>query len=340
MSVQLAELARLVDGALSGDGSLLITGAAPLGQAGPGQITFADSQGMLDRLTVCEATAAIVPAETPATHIPFIRVTDPREAFANVLKRFRPARSRREIGVHPHAFVDPAASVATGTTVHAQASIGEDVVIGQRCVIHPRVTIMAGCQIGDDVEIYPGVTVYENTIIGHRCIIHANAVLGAFGFGYELQEGRHTLAHQMGHVEIGDDVEIGAGTTIDRGSYGPTRVGDGTKIDNLVMIGHNCQIGRHNLLCAQVGIAGSTTTGDYVVMAGQVGVRDHVEIGSGVMIGAQSGVGESIPEAGKYLGTPAIPARREIQLLIAKQKLPEMRKQLAKLQRDQETPTS
>jgi UDP-3-O-[3-hydroxymyristoyl] glucosamine N-acyltransferase len=134
-------------------------------------------------------------------------------------------------------------------------------------------------------------------------------------------------------VEIGDDVEIGANTTIDRGTYGPTRIGEGTKIDNLVMIGHNCQIGRHNVICGQVGIAGSCTTGDYVVLAGQVGVRDHIELGDGVIVGAQSGVSESLTAAGKYLGCPAIPARRAIQTIIAQQQLPESLKQIARLER-------
>ena len=333
MSVRLSELAELVNGALSGDGSLLISGAAPLGQAGPGQITFADSLSLVGKLSISGATAAVVPAGVDAANIPFIRVNDPRQAFANIVQQFRTERVGESIGVSELAVVSPTASIGDDVTIMPQAIIGANVSIGARTVIHPRVTIMSGCEIGEDVQIFPGVTLYENTKVGDRCILHANAVLGGYGFGYDLQEGRHVLAHQMGNVELESDVEVGCGTTIDRGSYGPTRIGEGTKLDNLVMIGHNCQIGRHNLLCAQVGIAGSTTTGDYVVMAGQVGVRDHVEIGNGVMIGAQSGVGDSIPEAGKYLGTPAIPARKEIQILLAKQKLPEMRKQLARLTR-------
>ena len=138
---------------------------------------------------------------------------------------------------------------------------------------------MAGSQIGPDVTIFPNAVLYENTVVGPRCVIHAGAVLGAYGFGYYCVDGRHQLSAQLGNVVLGADVEIGAGTTIDRGTYGPTIIGEGTKIDNQVMVAHNCRIGRHNMLCSQVGIAGSTTTGDYVVMAGQVGVRDHVHIG-------------------------------------------------------------
>ena len=138
---------------------------------------------------------------------------------------------------------------------------------------------MAGSQIGEEVTIFPNAVLYENTVVGPRCLIHANAVLGAYGFGYGFADGRHVLSAQLGNVVLGADVEIGAGSTIDRGTYGPTSIGEGTKIDDLVMVAHNCRIGRHNMLCSQVGIAGSTTTGDYVVMAGQVGVRDHVHIG-------------------------------------------------------------
>jgi UDP-3-O-[3-hydroxymyristoyl] glucosamine N-acyltransferase len=149
-----------------------------------------------------------------------------------------------------------------------------------------------------------------------------------------MRDGRHMPSPQLGNVVLHDDVEIGAATTIDRGTYGSTVIGEGTKIDNQVMIGHNCRIGKHNLLCANVGIAGSCTTGDYVVMAGQVGLRDHVDIASGVMIGAKSGVSESLTESGKYLGSPAVPLRQEIQCLMARQKLPELRKMFKRLQRE------
>jgi UDP-3-O-[3-hydroxymyristoyl] glucosamine N-acyltransferase len=162
-------------------------------------------------------------------------------------------------------------------------------------------------------------------------IIHAGAVLGAYGFGYRFEGGRHQLAAQLGNVVIESHVEIGACTTIDRGTYGATRIREGTKLDNQVMIGHNCQIGRHNLLCSHVGIAGSTTTGDYVVMAGQVGVRDHVHIGDGVQLGAQAGVRTDLPAGGKYVGSPAVPAREAKELYRQQQKLPEIRRQVRDL---------
>ena len=172
--------------------------------------------------------------------------------------------------------------------------------IGDGSTIHSGVHIMAGSQIGEDVTIFPNAVLYENTIVGPRCLIHANAVLGAYGFGYGFVDGRHVLSAQLGNVVLGADVEIGAGTTIDRGTYGPTVIGEGTKIDDLVMVAHNCRIGRHNMLCSQVGIAGSTTTGDYVVMAGQVGVRDHVHIGDRAVLGAMAGVTNDVPDGAPH----------------------------------------
>jgi UDP-3-O-[3-hydroxymyristoyl] glucosamine N-acyltransferase len=186
--------------------------------------------------------------------------------------------------------------------------------------------------LGAGVVIFPNAVLYENTQVGNRCIIHANAVLGAYGFGYETHQGRHRLSAQLGHVVIGDDVEIGAGATIDRGTYGATTVAEGTKIDNLVMIAHNCRIGRHNLLCSQVGIAGSTRTGDYVVMAGQVGVKDHITIGDGAMLGAKAGIKDDVPAGARVVGIPGTPEREQAILQAALRKLPEMRKQLKSLQ--------
>jgi len=206
------------------------------------------------------------------------------------------------------------------------------VTIGNRTVIHSGVQIMASCRIGDGTVLFPNVVLYENTVVGSRTLIHAGAVIGAYGFGYTLVEGRHRLSAQLGYVELGDDVEIGACTTIDRGTYGATVIGEGTKIDNHVMIAHNCRIGRHNVICSQVGIAGSTTTGDYVVMAGQVGIRDHVNIGERVTIGAKAGVMNDIPSGATYLGIPATPERQQMLMLAAFQKLPELKKQLRSLQ--------
>ena len=175
-------------------------------------------------------------------------------------------------------------------------------VLGRGTTIHCGTHVMAGCRLGEEVTLYPSVVLYENTVIGARTVIHAGCVIGSHGFGYRLVDGQHRPCAQLGNVEIGEDVEIGALTTIDRGTYGPTKVGDGTKIDNLVMIAHNCRIGRHNMICSQVGIAGSSSTGDHVVMAGQVGVRDHVHIGGGAVLGAMSGITNDVAGTSAHAG--------------------------------------
>ena len=195
---------------------------------------------------------------------------------------------------------------------------------------------MTGCRIGEQVTIFPGAVLYENTRIGPRCILHSGVVLGAYGFGYKLVEGRHVLSSQLGYVELGPDVEVGAGSTIDRGTYGATMIGEGTKIDNLVMIAHNCRIGRHDRICSRVGVAGSTTTGYYVVRAGEVGVRDDVQIGTGAVLGAKAGVSGDVRDGVRMLGTPAVPEREQKLLFATISKLPEMRKQLRELQRQVE----
>ena len=202
-----------------------------------------------------------------------------------------------------------------------------------RVTIHSGGCLMDGCQIGEDTVIFPNAVLYEDTVVGARSIIHAGAVIGAYGFGYTLVAGHHRLTAQLGNVVIGSDVEIGAGTTVDRGTYGPTTIGDGTKIDDQVMVAHNCRIGKHNMLCSQVGIAGSTSTGDYVVLAGQVGVRDHIHIGSRSVIGAKGGVVNDVPDDSRLLGAPAQPERDTKLQLASLTKLPEMRQQLKKLQR-------
>lgn len=344
MAMKLAELAELVSGRLTGDGQLLISGAATLQEAAEQQITLADRASLIEVLNRSRASAAIVPTwviaegSAPAEK-PYICVEDARTAFARIVHEFSPRRCTARSGISPQAWISPTAILEQDVDVRAKAVIEEDVRIGARSVIHSGAVVMAGCRIAEDVTIYPGAVLYPDTVVGPRTTIHANAVIGADGFGFTFRDGEHVLSPQLGNVEIGADVVVGANSTIDRGTYSATRVGNGTKIDNLVMIGHNCQIGRHNLLCAHVGIAGSVKTGDFVVMGGQVGVRDHVEIADHVQLGAKSGVGESILEPGRYLGVPAIPLRQEIQILLTRKKLPEMRRQLQALERTADTPS-
>jgi len=294
---------------------------------------LADHSKLADRVSESQATAVVVPAGFEPEGIPFIAVDDVAAAFARIVCHFRPRRGDRRIGVSPAAHISPTAERGENVDVYPGAFIGDEVQIGDGSTIHAGANIMAGCVIGRGVTIYPNAVLYDDTRVGDRSIIHAGAVLGCFGFGYETVQGRHQMCSQLGYVDIGADCEIGAATTIDRGTYGPTTIGEGTKIDNQVMIGHNCRIGRHNMLCSQVGVAGSTSTGDYVVMAGQVGVADHVHIGDRSVLGAKAGVMSNVPDDVMYVGVPATPERMQKQMVAAHFKLPEMRKQLKALQR-------
>jgi len=332
MQATLAELADLVGGRLIGDGNLPIQGAAPLGDAKPGEITLIDKAKRTGSLASSRASAVVAPRSVVADELPTIQVDDVHQAFAVIVARFRPPRANQHIGISPHAVISPTAKLGKNVDVHPLATIGDDVEIGDGSTIHSGVQIMAGSTIGPEVTIFPHAVLYEDTVVGPRCVIHAGAVLGAYGFGYCCDEGRHRLSAQLGNVVLGADVEIGAGSTVDRGTYGPTIIGEGTKIDNQVMIAHNCRIGRHNMICAQVGIAGSTTTGDYVVMAGQVGVRDHVHIGAQAVLGAMAGVMNNVPDGARVIGIPATPEREQFVKQAALTQLPEMRRQLKQLQ--------
>jgi UDP-3-O-[3-hydroxymyristoyl] glucosamine N-acyltransferase len=332
MSTTLGELATQVGGTLVGGlPTRPIGGAATLETAGADDVTLVDAADKLHLLEKSRAAAAIVPLGTGTLDRPSIEVADVHAAFAAAITGFRPPRHEPRIGVSPRAFVDPSARLAGDVDVHPFATIAADVEIATGATIHSGVRIMAGCRIGAGSVIHPNTVLYENTVVGARCVIHAGAVLGAFGFGYKAGPDGYTISAQLGWVELADDVEIGAGTTIDRGTYGPTVIGAGTKIDNLVMIAHNCRLGRHNMICSQVGVAGSTTTGDWVVMAGQVGVRDHVHIGDKAVLGARSGVSNDVEPGRIVLGEPAIDLRERKLQLAAMSKLPEMRRELKQL---------
>ncbi len=328
----LAQLARLVDGQLTGNADLILSGAAVLCDARPGEITLVDGNGKNQRLDDCPAAAVLAPKTFQPEGMPAIQVDDVHDAFAKIVRHFQPPRASRRTGISPLAVIAPTATLADDVDVHPMATIGDDVVIGRGSTIHSGVHIMAGSRIGDEVTIFPGAVLYEDTIVGSRTIIHGGAVLGAFGFGYSQVEGRHELSAQLGNVVVGDDVEIGANTTVDRGTYGPTIIDDGTKIDDQVMVAHNCRLGKHNMICSQVGIAGSTTTGDYVVMAGQVGVRDHVHIGTGSVLGAMAGITNDVADGSRMIGIPATDEREQKIKQAVLSKLPDLRRQVKKMQ--------
>jgi len=331
LSLTVKELAELVQGTVHGDGSVAIHAARPLGEAQPGDITFVVDDKYAAQLPGSRASAAVVPACVGPNGIPLIQVKDPLDAFIVIVRHMRGGAAAKPHGVDPRAFVHPTAIVGEGASIFPFASVGEGAVLGARCCIHSGAVVGRHCMLGDDVTLYPNAVLYDDCILGKRVIIHANAVIGADGFGYRLQGGKHVKVPQLGRVEIGDDVEIGACTTIDRGTFEATRVAEGTKIDNLVQVAHNCQIGKHNLFVSQLGIAGSSSTGDYVVVAGQVGIADHVHIGAGAVIGAQAGVTKDVPAGQRVLGCPAMPERDQKRILVTLEKLPEMRKELRRI---------
>ena len=333
MNFVLSDLADLVDGKVSGRADLPIHDAAIIRDAVQGDITLADNPKLEAALSISKASAVVVPPDFQPTGLPTITVTNVHESFAKIVSALRPPCEHRATGVSTAAHVSPSAELATNVVIHPGAVIGDGVRIGADTVIHSGVTVMAGSSIGKETVIFPNVVLYEQTVVGDRVLIHAGAVIGAYGFGYDTRDGRHQRRAQLGFVVIEDDVEIGASSTVDRGTFSATRIGAGTKIDNLVMIGHNCRIGRHNLLVSFVAIAGSCTTGDYLVMGGQAGLRDHIEVGHKVMIGAQSGVMRDIPDGEVHVGTPATPEREQMLMLAAVAKLPELRKQFKALQK-------
>ncbi len=324
--ITVRELADLVHGQVLGDGTQVVRAARCLDEAGAGDITFLDHEVHARRLDDCRACCVVAPPGVTAPDRTLIRVQDPLMAFVAIVRHMQGHAEAQPHGIDARAEVHPSARVGPDASIYPFAVVGAGTVIGARCRIYPGVVVGRNCRLGDDVLLYANVVLYDDTVLGHRVIVHGNAVLGADGFGYRFQDGRHVKVPQLGFVEIGDDVEVGACTTIDRGTFQATRVGTGTKIDNLVQVGHNCRVGRHNLFVSQVGMAGSCSTGDYVVLAGQVGVVSHVHIGTGAVVGGQAGVTKDVPDGLRVLGSPATPEREQKRILMTLEKLPEIRK--------------
>lgn len=305
----IAELAAWVDGDYPAESATTpVTAPASLADAQPGEVAFYGHPRYAADLRVTRATAVLVPrdfqGETPAV---CIRVDNPSGAFTEVTSRFLPAVAATPVGIHPSASVSPGASVSPEASVQAQAVIEDGAVVGPRSVVGAGSFIGRKARLGADCILHPHVVVREDCVLGDRVILHGGVVIGADGFGYDTRDGRHHKIPQSGHVVIGDDVEIGANTTVDRARFGRTVIGEGTKIDNLVMIAHNVIIGRHCIICAQVGISGSTQIGDYVILAGQAGIVGHIKIGDQAIIGAQSGVSNDVEPKSRLVGSPPRP---------------------------------
>ncbi|TWT76591.1 UDP-3-O-acylglucosamine N-acyltransferase [Planctomycetes bacterium CA13] len=335
MNIRLSRLVAMVDGKLingqkNGDCDSICTGAFPLGDESSGQVTMLDDSRRASQMNESEAIAVVTAVPLDSAPMAQIVVADTHTAFIKIVSHFRPPLTTDL----PSSGVDPNAVIAESAHIHPSAVVGQGVTIGERTRVMPGVVIMPGCRIGDDCVLFPGVVLYEYTQIADRCTLHSGTILGANGFGYRQENGRHVPTAQLGFVQLDSDVELGACVTIDRATYGRTRIGEGTKIDNQVMIGHNCRIGRHNLLCSQVGVAGSCTTGDYVVLAGQVGLKDHLHLGDRTIVGAQAGVMDDCVGDQVYLGSPATPQREQMQIMAVQRRLPEMRREIKTLRRD------
>ena len=337
MVATVEQLAALVRGRLVGDGSVSIRSARPVAEAGPGDITFIESDRYAKLLRSSPASAAIVGPHfnhgRPAIKedLAVIEVDDPISAFVAVRNHLSGEQKPRWTGIHPQACVAATAHIGMNVAVYPFVYVGEKTEIGDGTTLFPGVVIGERCRIGQGCTIHPNAVLYPDVVLADRVEIHAGTVLGGDGFGYRQVDGRHIKIPHTGGLEVGSDVEIGANCAIDRATFEATRIGEGTKIDNLVMIGHNNQIGRHNLLCGQVGIAGSCTTGDNVVMAGQAGIKDKTQIGDGVIVGAQAGVHRNIPSGQQVLGSPAIPVREQRRIFQMIARLPEMHRQFRAL---------
>lgn len=327
-----ADIARHLQGELLGDPSVVLNGFAPADRAQPGDLTFAENPDYFTRAEQSAASAIIVDGRFTSAKKILIRVPNARIAFAKVLALFFP-EPVLPAGAHPTAVVAASAQVDPSAHVGPHCVVGEKARIGARSVLQGGNHIGAGCQIGEDVNLFPNVVLYARSEIGNRVRIHAGSVIGSDGFGYVQDNGIHRKVPQIGSVIIRDDVEVGSNVSIDRGALGPTVIGKGTKIDNLVQIAHNVVIGEHCLVISQVGIAGSTKVGNYVILAGQAGVAGHLKIGNRVTVAAQAGVMNNIGDGEKWLGAPAQPDRQAKRQMIAMQYLPDLLKRVAELEK-------
>ena len=327
-----AEIAKHVGGQVVGDQNAVLKNFAPAESAQVGDLTFAENEDYFARAEQSAATAVIADERFKSTCKILIRVPNARIAFAKAMALFFPERTYAA-GVHPTAVVAASAQIDPTAHVGPHCVIGERVKIGARSVLQAGNFVGDDSKLGEDTNLFPNVTVYPRAEIGSRVRIHASTVVGSDGFGYVQDGGVHRKVPQIGNVIIGDEVEIGACVTIDRGALGSTVIGKGTKIDNLVQIAHNVEIGEGSIIIAQVGISGSTKLGKYVILAGQVGLAGHLKIGNQVTVEAKSGVMHDIPDGQKWLGIPAQPDRHTKRQLIAIQHLPELLRRVAELEK-------
>ena len=317
---------------MAGDADFSVRGVRGVDEAGPEDITFLANPKYRSKVEACDAGAVIAKRGFTLPGKNLLLVEDPYFIFARIMQLFHPA-VRHEPGIHPDSAIAQDVIVPSTVTVYPGVYIGESTRLGQDVVLYPGVRIMGKSRIGDNAILYPNVAIYPRTKIGRRVIIHAGTVIGSDGFGYAPHNGAHHKIPQTGGVDIGDDVEIGANVTVDRGTFGDTVIGSGTKIDNLVQIAHNCILGKNVIIVAMVGLSGSTRIGDHTVFAGQSATAGHLQVGKNVTVTGKTGVTKNIPDNMIVSGLPAIEHKRWKRIRAVYLRLPELLERIKKLER-------
>lgn len=333
MRKTLKEIAKFIDGEIVGDGSIVITGVAGIKEAVEGDITFLANPKYSPLIDTTRASAIITSREVEKVPKPIIRTENPSLAFAKIISLAAPNEARHPKGIHPSAVIGKDVALGKDVSIGPYAVIEDSVSIGDKSIIYAGCFIGHHTKIGSDTLIYPNVSIRENIIIGSRVIIHSGTVIGSDGFGFATIKGLHHKIPQIGIVEIGDDVEIGANVTIDRARFDKTVIGRGTKIDNLVQIAHNVLVGENSIIVAQAGISGSTVIGKNVTLAGQAGLVGHITIGDGAVVAAQGGVTKSVPPNTVVSGYPARPHDKAKRINACVQNLPKLYEQVTELKK-------
>jgi UDP-3-O-[3-hydroxymyristoyl] glucosamine N-acyltransferase len=331
--MRLKEIAQFLNGELSGDPELIISGVAKIEEAKTGELTFLANPKYSKYLVTTKASAILVGLDHPPIAIPHIKLADPYIGFLNILNKIYPPQQSIFRGIHPSAIIPADIKLGEKVTIAPLVYIGEMVEIGSNTILYPGCVILRGVKIGNDTILYPNVTVREGCQIGDRVIIHNGTVIGSDGFGFAPSGDTYVKIPQLGIVQIGDDVEIGANCTIDRATMGATMIRRGCKIDNLVQIAHNVIVEENTAIAAQSGISGSTKIGKNVTIAGQVGVVGHINIGDGAILAAKSGVSKDVPAKEVWFGYPAHPLMRQKKIEACIHNLPEMVKRIHALEK-------
>ena len=333
MQLKLSEIATFVNGELDGDESITIHGIAKIEEAQENDLTFIANPKYQKYIENTSASAVLVEKNFPKVDIPVIRTENPYFAFLKILKMFHPDIETLEPGVHPMSVVSNTSKLGENVAIGAFVYIGKNCILGNNVKLYPGVVISDNVHIGNDVLLYPNVSIRERVEIGNNVIIHNGAVIGSDGFGFAREGDSYQKIPQVGTVVIEDSVEIGSNCSIDRATLGETRIKKGVKLDNLIQIAHNVEVGEHTVIAAQTGISGSSKIGKHVVIGGQVGFAGHIDVGDNITIGGQSGVSKNLKSNGVFLGFPAKPIMQVRREEASLRKLPDLIKKVRALER-------